>query len=410
MAKANVDRVLKDLYTLREFGAYKAGVHRPTLSEDDVASRRWLASELQKIGHDAVIDGVANVFGRAPGNGPHILSGSHIETQNHAGWLDGALGVIYALEAARAVAEDPALEGRGVDVIAFADEEGHFSGNFSFLGSESFIGKINEDLIDAATDRSGRGSLRDMLDAAGLKGQERVRMEQDRYRAFVEAHIEQGNRLESEGFRIGVVTSIVGIWQYRILFEGAQNHAGTTTMATRRDAGKAMMQLWSAIEAAFPNIAGPDSVWTVGSATLDPSQPSVIPGKAEMIFQFRDADRVVLDRLHAKLMDLVADIDKNSPCSATIEVVAQSEPAVMADSIRQVFVDAATTVAPAQFRIMPSGAGHDAQMMAPLMPSGMMFIPSIGGVSHHWSENTSDEDIALGAEVFVEAVSRILRD
>ncbi|HET7410577.1 MAG TPA: M20/M25/M40 family metallo-hydrolase, partial [Paracoccaceae bacterium] len=224
MAEANTDRVLKDLYALREIGAYRTGVHRPTLSPEDMQARRWLADALGAIGHEPVIDGIANVFGRAPGAGPHLLAGSHIESQNHAGWLDGALGVVYALEAARAVAEDPRLAGRGVDVIAFADEEGHFSG--SFLGSRSFIGDLDEATIDASEDRSGRGPLRDCLAAAGLADRPRVQMEPGRYRAFLEAHIEQGDRLEAEDLSIGVVTSIVAIWQYRITFEGQQNHAG----------------------------------------------------------------------------------------------------------------------------------------------------------------------------------------
>ena len=168
MAEANPDRVLRDLYTLREIGRYKTGVHRPTLSPEDMQARHWLADALRAIGHEATIDGIANVFGRAPGAGPHLLGGSHIESQNHAGWLDGALGIVYALEAARAVAEDPAMAGRGVDVIAFCDEEGHFSG--SFLGSKSFVGELDEAAIDAAQDRSGRGALRDCLAAAGPGG------------------------------------------------------------------------------------------------------------------------------------------------------------------------------------------------------------------------------------------------
>ncbi|MEO1308550.1 MAG: M20/M25/M40 family metallo-hydrolase, partial [Pseudomonadota bacterium] len=203
MVRANTERALRDLYELREIGAYKTGVHRPTLSPEDMEARRWLASKLEEIGHSATIDGIANVFGRAPGNGPHVLAGSHIESQNHSGWLDGALGVVYALEAARAVAEDPSVNGSGVDVIAFSDEEGHFG---QFLGSYSFLGELDEATIDESTDRSGRGSLRDNLANYGLDGKERVTMDPGRYKAFFEAHIEQGGRLEREGFTIGVVT------------------------------------------------------------------------------------------------------------------------------------------------------------------------------------------------------------
>jgi beta-ureidopropionase / N-carbamoyl-L-amino-acid hydrolase len=406
MVKANPDRVLRDLYALREIGRYKTGVHRPTLSPEDVQARQWLADALGAIGHEAVIDGIANVVGRAPGPGPHLLCGSHIESQNHAGWLDGALGVVYALEAARAVAEDAAMAGRGVDVIAFADEEGHFSG--SFLGSKSFVGDLDEAAIDAAEDRSGRGSLRDCLAAAGLAGRRRTGLEPGRYAAFLEAHIEQGDRLESQGLSIGIVTSIVAICQYRIAFDGQQNHAGTTRMAARRDAGSALMRLWHRIEETFPSVSGPHSVWTVGRVTLDPGAPSIIPGRAEMLVQFRDADQANLDRMHAQLERLVREADAAGPCAARLDVLGQSRPAAMDPEVQGALEEAAELLAPGRHVRMPSGAGHDAQFVAPHVPTGMLFVPSIGGISHHWSENTADEDIALGAEVYVEAAARLL--
>ena len=405
MAQAKPERVLRDLYALREIGRYKTGVHRPTLSAEDMQAREWLADALRAIGHEATIDGIANVVGRAPGQGPHLLGGSHIESQNHAGWLDGALGVVYALEAARAIAEDRGFDGRGVDVIAFADEEGHFG---SFLGSRSFTGALDEAAIEAAEDRSGRGRLRDCLAAAGLAGRPRLRMEPGRYRAFLEAHIEQGDRLDSEGLSIGIVTSIVAIWQYHIVFEGHQNHAGTTRMAARRDAGAALMRLWHRIEETFPSVSGPHSVWTAGRVTLDPGGPSIIPGRAEILFQFRDPDPATLDRMHAHLDRLVREADAAGPCAARLEVLGQSRPALMDPDVQGALEGAAERIVPGGHVRMPSGAGHDAQFVAPHLPSGMLFVPSIGGISHHWSENTSDEDIALGARVYVEAAARLL--
>ena len=404
MLHANTQRVLNDLYHLRSIGTYKTGVHRPTLSADDMVARKWLADQLRTIGHKTVIDGIANVYGRAPSDGPIVLAGSHIESQNHAGWLDGALGVVYALEAAR-VAKETGISG-GVDVIAFADEEGHFSGA-SFLGSESFVGDVSEEVMDGSVCRSGRGRLRDLLADAGLAGRERVKIDTNRYKAFFEAHIEQGQTLETEDLKIGVVTSIVAIWQYRITLTGIQNHAGTTKMAIRRDAGKAMMGLWHRIEEEFHHVAGPHSVWTVGQVSVSPGQPSIIPGGAEMIVQFRDAEPATLDRLKAKLLELVKEVD-DSPCTATIEVMGESTPAHMSRTLQSTLIDAATTHAPDKWLVMPSGAGHDAQVIAPLIPSAMMFVPSIGGISHHWTENTSDEDIAVGAQVFVDAIGRVL--
>ncbi|MEM9030101.1 MAG: Zn-dependent hydrolase [Pseudomonadota bacterium] len=407
MLNINADRLLSDLYELRQIGAYKTGVHRPTLSEDDMRARRWLVDKLEAVGHAAHIDGIATVISRAPGDGPKLLAGSHIESQNHAGWLDGALGIVYALEAARAVAEDSDLKARGggVDVIAFSDEEGHFGG---FFGSKSFIGDLSEDTIDAARDRTHGTPLREMLATAGLAGVPRTTLERDRYRGFLEAHIEQGDSLESDDLSIGVVTSIVAIWQYRVVCEGAQNHAGTTRMATRKDAGAALRRICRRIEETFPDIAAKRSVWTVGRMTLEPGGPSIIPGRAEMLFQFRDADPDVLARLHAALATIVTEEDSAGPCSAQLEVISQTTPAVMAREVQSAFVAAADAFAPTKHIMMPSGAGHDAQVIAPHLPTGMLFVPSIGGISHHWSENTSDDDIVVGGRVFAGAAGALL--
>src|SRR5262249_29840582 len=156
----NPDRLLGDLYELRKIGAYKTGVHRPTFSPEDVVSRQWLTERMETAGLDAKIDGIGNVLGFSRAPGRKMLAGSHIETQNHAGWLDGALGVIYALEAARALASDPRCASLGVDVAAFCDEEGHF---LNFTGSRSFVGLLNEDDIDKARDRTTGTPLREAL-------------------------------------------------------------------------------------------------------------------------------------------------------------------------------------------------------------------------------------------------------
>lgn len=409
MIEINAERLLSDLYELRNIGTYKTGVHRPTLSEDDVRSRHWLCDKLRAFGHDAMIDGIANVFGRSPGDGRKVLGGSHIETQNHAGWLDGALGVVYALEAARAVSENTELRdaGAGLDVIAFADEEGHFGG---FFGSFSFVGSLSEDRIDAARDRTHGTPLREMLANAGLAGRPRLTLDADRYKAFLEAHIEQGDWLETQKLSVGVVTSIVAIWQYKLVFDGAQNHAGTTRMAIRRDAGAAMRRVCQQIDTRFPEVAAPRSVWTVGRMTLEPGGPSIIPGQAEMLFQFRDADMDVLERMHILLEEIVRQENDSGPCTARLEIVSRTKPAVMAPEVQEALVSAAEHFAPGRHTLMPSGAGHDAQVIAPHLPSGMLFVPSIGGVSHHWSENTSDEDIVVGARVYAAAIGQLLKE
>ncbi len=401
MPSIDPDRVLGDLYELRKIGAYKTGVHRPTFSPEDIASRRWLAERMERAGLDAHIDGIGNVLGFSGAPGRKMLAGSHVETQNHAGWLDGALGVIYALEAARAFAADPAMAGLGVDVAAFCDEEGHF---LNFMGSRSFVGLLAEQDLDQARDRTSGMPVRDALAQAGYAGRARLTIDPGRYAGYFEAHIEQGDTLESSGLKLGVVTAIVAIRQYRIVATGEQNHAGTTSMARRRDAGLALVRLLAAIDRRFPEVAAPRCVWTTGRITLEPGGPSVIPERAEALFQFRDTDPAVLDRLQATLEGLIAEANRESRCPIELALISASMPAVMDERFQAALEEAAERHAPGRHMRM-----HDAQYLARKLPAAMLFVPSIGGLSHHWAENTSDEDIVLGARVFVDAIAAALK-
>jgi beta-ureidopropionase / N-carbamoyl-L-amino-acid hydrolase len=401
---ADGSRVLADLNALRAVGAYKTGVHRPTFSEPHVRSLAWLAGTLPEARLAATIDGIGNVFGASPKSGPKLLAGSHLESQNYAGWLDGPLGVVYALEAARVINSDPAEPG-AVEVAAWSDEEGHFG---HMLGSRSYAGRVTEAEIDAARDRTSGRPLRDALRDVDLAGRPRVTAEPGRHVGYLEAHIEQGDTLESGGLAIGVVTSIVGIWQYQISFVGEQNHAGTTRMAVRKDAGLALARFCVAIDDRFPALAGPRTVWTVGRITLDPGAPSVIPGRAEMLLQIRDADPAVIARLENLLRTMAADVTAGGRCSVTLERLRAGAPAMMDQAFQDAIEAASLAFAGGRSLRMPSGAGHDAQILATIMPAGMLFVPSIGGVSHHWTENTSDADIVTGAQVFVDACRRIL--
>jgi N-carbamoyl-L-amino-acid hydrolase len=332
------------------------------------------------------------------------LAGPHLESQNYAGWLDGPLGVVYALEAARVINPDPNATG-AVEVAAWCDEEGHFG---HFLGSRSYVGAVSEDDIDAARDRSSGRPMREALRDAGLAGRARASVERGRHIGYLEAHIEQGSTLESGGLSIGVVTSIVGIWQYRITFEGEQNHAGTTRMAVRKDAGLALARFCVDIDDRFPSLCGPRTVWTTGRITLDPGAPSIIPGRAEMLFQIRDDDPRVIERLEDLLRGMAADVSAKGRCTVTIERLRTGTPAMMDAGFQHGIEAASAAYAGGKSIRMPSGAGHDAQILATIMPSGMLFVPSIGGISHHWSENTGDADIVTGAEVFVDASRRLL--
>jgi len=403
----NAKRLLDDLQQLRSFGATGSGVVRLALSPVDVAARRWLAARMEAAGLVATVDGVGTVFGRSRRAGPTLLIGSHSDTQPTGGWLDGALGVIYGLEIARALGEQPETQDLAIDVASWCDEEGTFAG---YLGSRSFVGEAVDDAIATATDREGQ-RLEDALRQAGLLGQPRMRLEPGRHVAYLEPHIEQGGRLEAAGKSIGVVTTIVGIRELRVTFTGQRNHAGTTPMAIRRDAAMALIHFVWQLDAAFRALADADTVWTIGRTELDPGSLSVVPGKAELFLQFRDADPMRLRAMEAKLADLVQRTNATGAVQVSLdEHDAPSEPVAMDTGVQGHIAAAAEAIAPGDWIRMPSGAGHDAQVIAPHLPSGMLFIPSIGGISHDFTEDTGLDQIVLGCRVAARAAVNILRD
>ncbi len=397
MPAIDPQRFLNDLHTLRKIGAYKTGVHRPTYTPEDMQARNWVMERMTEAGLTPTMDGIGNILGRHPGPGAKVLVGSHLESQNHAGWLDGALGVMAGVALARASLP--------VDAVVFADEEGHYD---SFPGSRSFTGLLSEANIDAAANRYHGKPLRTALQEAGLAGRSRLQIEPARYRAFFEMHIEQGIELDKRGYAAAPVTGIVAIWQWKLVFTGQQNHAGSTMMADRRDAGLAAVHLLARIDREFPQLAGPRTVWTAGRITLEPGAPSIIPGQAEVLFQFRDIDMDVLQKLEAALRRYVDDANADGPCGVTLEALGKSTPALCDESLLNALGTAAEKHAPGRWLRLPSGAGHDAQYIAPLVPSAMLFVPSINGVSHHWDEDTKDEDLATGIRILADAVASVL--
>lgn len=398
MTSVDIKDFLSDLYELRKIGKHKTGVNRPTFSPQDMEARRWLMARMKDVGLEATMDGVGNVFGRHTGNGPHVLVGSHIESQVEAGWLDGALGVVAGLALARS--------GLPVDVVAFADEEAHYE---IFLGSRSIVGDMTEQDIDNIRRRTDGYPLRSALEAAGLKGLPRMQIEPKRYKGFFEMHIEQGTQLEKSGGRIGVVTGIVGISWWRLSFEGQQDHAGGTTMEERRDAGLAAVRLLAAIDQEFPKICSDHSVWTACRISLDPGAlGGIIPGKAEVGFEFRDLSQNVLRRMEDTLRTLVQESNTHGPCTVKMDRILEPAPVNCDPQMVQALTDAAEKHAHGTWQKMPSRAGHDAKVISKKLPVAMLFVPSIGGVSHHWTENTKDEDLALGIQVLADGVSRFL--
>ena len=397
-------RLMGDLRALAEFGKVGTGVDRTAFSKPDMEARRWLRRRMEEAGLVARIDGVGNVVGRAPGNGPAVLIGSHTDSVPKGGWLDGAMGVIYGIEIARAALESGGLgDAPAVDVVGFQDEEGTF---LALLGSGSLCGEIGADHIAAARNIEGQ-SLADALDAHGLAGVVPEHLEEGRYAGYLEAHIEQGPRLEASGKRLGIVTGIVGIRRFNVVFDGQADHAGTTPMNLRKDAGAAAVTFAADVLGVFPGLAEENTVWNIGAATFEPGAANVVPSRATLSVEFRDTSTAVLDTLAAHVAKLAADAARALGVTATIEPTAAIAPAIMDDALAAHLAAAAAELG-IDFMRMPSGAGHDAMMMARHLPSAMLFVPSIGGRSHDIVEDTDEADIVLGCQVLAKCVERIL--
>lgn len=405
MPNINADRLLSDLRYLRSIGSVDNGVVRPAFSEKDMEARRWLKSQYETAGLDATIDGLGNVMGRSPNPGKALLIGSHSDTQPTGGWLDGALGVIYGLEVVRALREDPETASLAVDAVSLQDEESRFYG---CMGSRSLCGQFTPEMEANARDKDGV-SLADALAEAGLTGVPRITLDTDRYRGFLEAHIEQGPHLEEDNLNIGVVTSIVGLGGRRLFFKGQQNHAGTTMMAIRKDAATALYALANAVNETFPEVAGPRSVWTMARAVIKPGAPSIVPGYAELDLQYRDKSTDVLDAFEATVERLVAEINARGGATVTWEPSrTRIAPSDMDEEFQRHLAAAAEEHASGKWTEMPSGAFHDAGVISSIMPCAMLFIPSIGGISHDFAEDSHDDDIALGCQVLADGTARIL--
>lgn len=404
MVEIDGERLLTGLRTLRTFGAAGTGVMRQTFTDADMDARRWLRDQMESTGLEATIDGVGNVWGRSPNPGPALIIGSHSDTQPEGGWLDGAMGVMYAIEIARAVADDPATAGLAIDVVAWSDEEGTYT---SCLGSMSFVGELTA--VEFAHENADGESVEAALERVGLADVPQVHLEPERHVGYLEAHIEQGPHLEEAGLRIGVVSSIVGIRSMRVNVVGQQNHAGTTPMHRRRDAAAAMFELAVRIRERLGVVASPVSVWTIGNAGIEPGGESIIAGHAWLSLQFRDPIESVLAHMEAEVMAAAAEMSADG----VVEVTAsrQRDPIVptdMAPELRDHIRTAAESRVPGEWVEMPSAAGHDPMVVSHHLPCGMLFIPSIGGISHDFAEDSTDVDIVTGCQVLADAAVAIL--
>jgi N-carbamoyl-L-amino-acid hydrolase len=292
-----------------------------------------------------------------------------------------------------------------VDAVSWQDEEGAYLG---CIGSRSWCGTLDPAHEAAAVGRDGT-PLATRLSEVGLADTPRLSMEEGRYAGYLEAHIEQGAYLEDAGELIGVVTAIVGIRGMWIKCYGAQNHAGTTTMARRKDAAAAMFEIAHRINQEFPKLANERTVWTIGQATIKPGASSIIPGYAELALQFRDSDPGLLDAFEGIVAKLVTEINARG----VIRVEAgQSRPpiipSIMDAGLQDHVAQAAEVTAPGKWRRMPSAAGHDPMVIHQKLPCAMLFIPSIDGISHDFAEDSHDADIVTGCQVMADAAASIL--
>lgn len=398
MFDVNPERFLAELHELRQFGAAGVGkgVVRPAYSEADVAAREWLIGRIEAAGLEPRVDPMGSVFGLAEGQS--LLVGSHTDSQPEGGWLDGALGAMAGLEIARAAKE---AGGPPVSCVSFQDEEGRFGVT---TGSTVWSGALSLEEADKLTDREGATLANARASMQHLAGDF---VEPSHFSGFLEMHIEQGPWLEQAGEAVGVVSGIVGIRDMRITLTGQQNHAGTTPMHLRRDAFQGLSAFNQRTNDRFRDVVTPQTVWTIGHVRLHPDAHSIVPGQCVFSMQWRDGDGDRLLRMEEIIRATAEEVAQDFGLGLDFGPMLGLEPVEMAPHLRKALQESAETQAPGRWRDMPSGALHDATNVAKLMPAGMLFVPSIGGISHDFAEDTDEGDLVTGLKVLAGAVARL---
>lgn len=389
----NAARFLSDLHTLRRFGASGVGkgVCRPAYSDADIAARQWIAARMEEAGLQPHFDDMGNLFGLAPDRGG-VLLGSHSDSQPEGGWLDGALGVIAALEVARVVP--------GVSVVSFQDEEGRFGVT---TGSAVWSGQISQTEADKLTDHTGQTLATARARMSELSSGP---VDPARFSGFVELHIEQGPVLDRERKRAAVVTDIVGIRDMVVTFEGEQNHAGTTPMHLRRDAFWALTRFSGLIDERFRNVVTPQTVWTIGHVSLHPNASSIVPGRARFSMQWRDRDITRLAQMEQIIRATAEQVANTGGFALSFGPMLGLDPVSMDKHLRRDLESGAEDVCPGEWLHLPSGALHDATNVSRLMPVAMLFAPSIGGRSHCFEEDTAESDLVSAVQILAKAAAR----
>ena len=383
-------------------GTFGDGVSRVAYSEADVAGRQYLIDLMRAAGLAPRIDPAGNIFGRRAGTDatlPPILFGSHIDSVPNGGNFDGDLGSLSALGVLEALTTAGARTRHPLEMVVWANEEGVAFGDV-LAGSRVVAGDVKADLNQvwngvtrADAIRKIGGDPSRLTDAVRPKGA---------HHCYLELHIEQGATLDRESIPVGVVEGIVAIRRYEVVVSGVANHAGSTAMADRHDALLAASHLTIAVNKVV-NAQPGRQVGTVGKLDVTPNAPNVIPGAVKLTIELRDLATVKLARLAETIQGRATEIEKQTRTSIAFTLANSTAPANAAEEAQRAIERVAGRLGLGSRR-PPSGAVHDAQMMAQLSPMGMIFVPSIGGISHSPRELTKWEHCAQGADVLLGTV------
>jgi N-carbamoyl-L-amino-acid hydrolase len=399
--KVNQDRIEKRIFELSKFGKDLNGKgYRVAFTKGDVEGRKWFIDQMKKAGLEVTIDFAGNIIGKRQGTDDSLKPigfGSHIDMVPDGGDYDGCLGSISGLEIMEILKENNIVTRHPLELIIFSDEEG------SLLGSKALAGAFNKERLKMQS-QSGL-TLGEGIDAIGGKVDSissAMRKKGD-LSAFLELHIEQGGILEKENIQIGVVEGIVGIEDWEVTVEGFANHAGTTPMNLRKDALLAAAKLIVAVNEIITSHDG-RQVGTVGKISAAPGAFNVVPGKVVLGLEIRDLSFDKIWELFHEIEKRAADIAQSSGTIITFKnQLLGATPALTDKSIQEKIVRATKSLN-LTYKQMQSGAGHDSQDMALIAPIGMIFVPSVGGISHSPKEFSKAVDMANGANVLLQTI------
>ena len=384
-------------------GTFADGVSRVAYSDADVAGRAYVMDLMRGAGLEPRVDPAGNIFGRRPGREPSlppILFGSHIDSVPSGGNFDGDLGSLAALAVVEACDRAKLQTRHPLEVVVWSAEEGVAFGR-GLAGSRIVAGDVKPADMDAVWNGLRRGDAVRKIGGAPDRIMDAVRPK-GAHHCYIEMHIEQGGTLERGGVPVGVVEGIVAIERYTAVVTGFANHAGTTPMPERQDALIGASQLAIAVRDAVTKVPG-RQVGTVGQLEVSPNAPNVIPGTVRLTIELRDLSpeklRGIMDDIRGRARQIAAQ----TRTQIEITDLSRNPPALASPDVQAAIERAAKTLSLPSTRL-PSGAGHDAQMMAQLGPMGMIFVPSVAGISHSPKELTTWEDCANGANVLLQAV------